>query len=244
MNKVIQSLWIGDSLSTMEQLCINSFLQNGHDFHLYVYSCISNIPRGTILLDANQIIPNRLIFKDSFGTFASFADWFRFKLLYLKGGWWTDMDSICLKYFNIPTEYCFATEYLSENDQTNVYNICNLKAPPRAEILQDCLNVIIKLRKTLKIIPWGAFGIRLFKEIIKNYDVPSSYKKPPTAFCPIGWYEIKELIGSNMLETIIHSSFSIHLFNDMWRRNKMDKNLIYPPTSLYEKLKKMYSPDI
>ena len=32
---VIQSLWIGDRLSVMERLCIQSFLDQGHQFHLY-----------------------------------------------------------------------------------------------------------------------------------------------------------------------------------------------------------------
>ena len=34
-NKVIKSLWIGDQLSRLEQLCIKSFLYHGHEFHLY-----------------------------------------------------------------------------------------------------------------------------------------------------------------------------------------------------------------
>jgi len=29
---LIQSLWIGDRLSTMERLCITSFLEHGHPF--------------------------------------------------------------------------------------------------------------------------------------------------------------------------------------------------------------------
>ena len=36
-NPPIQSLWIGGKLSLMEQLTINSFINNGHEFHLYVY---------------------------------------------------------------------------------------------------------------------------------------------------------------------------------------------------------------
>ena len=34
---IIQSLWIGGSLSNLEILSIKSFLQNGHTYHLYTY---------------------------------------------------------------------------------------------------------------------------------------------------------------------------------------------------------------
>ena len=35
---IIQSLWIGQRLSDLERLCIRSFLQKGHPFHLYTYN--------------------------------------------------------------------------------------------------------------------------------------------------------------------------------------------------------------
>ena len=34
---IIQGLWIGETLSTMEYLSIKSFLDNGHEYHLYTY---------------------------------------------------------------------------------------------------------------------------------------------------------------------------------------------------------------
>jgi hypothetical protein len=54
MARVVQSLWIGDRLSVMEQLCISSFLRHGHVFHLYVYQQTEGIPAGTVVLDGNQ----------------------------------------------------------------------------------------------------------------------------------------------------------------------------------------------
>ena len=34
-SEIIQSLWIGPRLSNMEYLCIKSFIDFGHEFHLY-----------------------------------------------------------------------------------------------------------------------------------------------------------------------------------------------------------------
>ena len=94
---IIQSLWIGGSLSKIEQLCINSFLKNNHEFHLYTYGEVQNIPEGTTVKDANEIINSSEIFTYNGGSYAGFADWFRWELLYKKGGFWVDTDVICIK---------------------------------------------------------------------------------------------------------------------------------------------------
>ena len=44
MSEKIQSLWIGNTLSNVEKLCINSYIKNGHEFDLYTYGEIDNIP--------------------------------------------------------------------------------------------------------------------------------------------------------------------------------------------------------
>ena len=45
-NHVIQGLWIGSELSMLERLSIASFLDNGHDYHLYTYGDVRGIPDG------------------------------------------------------------------------------------------------------------------------------------------------------------------------------------------------------
>jgi hypothetical protein len=47
----------------MEQLSISSFLQNGHDYHLYVYDEVKNVPAGTVVRNANEILPAVRIFQ-------------------------------------------------------------------------------------------------------------------------------------------------------------------------------------
>ena len=44
VNAAIQTLWIGEELSDLENLCISSYIKNGYDFHLYAYDEISNVP--------------------------------------------------------------------------------------------------------------------------------------------------------------------------------------------------------
>src|SRR5476649_1134895 len=104
INNQIQSLWIGGNLSKVEQLCIQSFIDHGHDFHLYAYEDITNAPAKTIIHDAREIIGEEAIFKYQSGwakgSVSGFADLFRLLMVQKKGGWWVDMDIICLKEFD------------------------------------------------------------------------------------------------------------------------------------------------
>lgn len=165
MNNVIQGLWIGNKLSNNELLCLNSYVKEGHDFHLYTYDDIPNIPKGIAILDANKIISREDIFLDNAGSIASFADWFRVKLLYEKGGWWVDMDTICLKKFDMPDNYCIS----SERDYSLNFNVLNngfLKFPKGDFFLERLLvQIEDKIDKSKEVI-WGQLGVYLFREIV------------------------------------------------------------------------------
>ena len=95
-SRTVQSLWIGDRLSRIEVLSIRSFQAHGHDFHLYTYGPVENVPAGVVIQDANTIIPERRIFRVE-GSVAIFADWFRQEMLHACGGYWADLDMVCLK---------------------------------------------------------------------------------------------------------------------------------------------------
>ena len=99
----IQSLWIGNNLGIVQQLCLASYLYHGHEVHLYTYQDLKNIPNGVIVKDGNEILPEKDIFY-SHGSPAHFSDWFRWKMIAMKSGYWVDMDEICLKPFDFTKE--------------------------------------------------------------------------------------------------------------------------------------------
>lgn len=236
-NQIIQSLWIGDELSPMEQLCIQSFIQNEHEFHLYVYNDIQNAPGEVVKMDANKIIPVEKIFRDNRGGVSSFSDWFRYQLLYDKGGWWVDMDAVCLKYFDFEPEYCFSTEKPHYPHKQALLNNGFIKSPPKADYLAEILNYIHSIDHSE--IMWGELGPRLLRAVLKYYEC-DKYLKPPETFCPVNWDEINQLTipGQELID--VKDSYAIHLWNEMWRVNHLDKNVKYHPESLYEKLKNRY----
>jgi len=107
----MQGLWIGPELSPMEALSIRSFLAHGHEYHLYTYGHVSNVPEGTVVKDANAIIPFDKVFKyRDYDSYSGFSNHFRYQLLQLRGGWWVDLDLICLKPFDFESDYVFSSE--------------------------------------------------------------------------------------------------------------------------------------
>lgn len=219
-NQIIQSLWIGDKLSTMERLCIESYLQNGHEFHLYVYSDVKQMPSGAQVKDANLIIASENIFQDSSGGFAAFSDWFRYQLLYLKGGWWVDMDSVCLQYFDISKDYCFCTERSKGFEQ--IIGSAFVKAPAKAPFLKELLKYMDGVLTTQKTVMWGEFGPHLLNIILKSYD-SKQFIKRPEVFCPINWFETYQLVSlTNYIPA--KETYAIHLWNERWRLELIDKD--------------------
>ena len=62
----------------------------------FSYRNYDNIPAGTLVRDARDIRPEEAIFHDAHNSLAPFSDWFRMKFLSQEGGFWVDMDVICL----------------------------------------------------------------------------------------------------------------------------------------------------
>ena len=234
-NKIIQSLWIGKTLTKLEQLSILSYLANGHEFHLYCYDKIEGIPDGTVVKDANEIIEKRQF--DPQGSLAPFADWFRYNLLYKKGGWWVDLDSVCLKPFDFKEDHCFSSENSPMQKEKYIINNGYIKAVEGDDFILDCIKYI-KIRG-FRGLAWAEFGPNLLSKVLNNYDV-KSFVKPPEVFCPYNWFNISDLIAIPYFDAVSDQTYAIHFWNEIWRRGQLDKNASYHPDSVFEQLKKRY----
>lgn len=253
-NVKIQSLWIGERLSKLEQLSIQSFLNHNHEYILYAYGNIKNVPEGTILKDADKIISRDQIFKyQNYDSYAGFADLFRYKLLLEKGGFWVDTDIVCLKPFKFYTDYLIASENaktIKKNSVTNqpvVITNCVLKVPPGSKVMEHCYRIASK--KTPDKLKWGETGPYLVHRIFVKYGM-TKYIAHPNVFCPINWwewnkyyqaeteYQLEKKLGN---KSSCSSPHAYHFWNEMWRRSDVDKNGNFPQNSIYEKLKEKYN---
>jgi hypothetical protein len=241
---VIQSLWLGPRLSTLEQLSINSFIANGHTFHLYTYDELQGVPSRAILCDASPILPRPASLQvTEHNSCAGFADVFRYKLLFERGGWWSDLDIVCLKPFAFDSQYVFASEHKPDGraaiqslSSTGVTN-CVIKAPQSCAILEYAVSVCrAKHNRPLK---WGEFGPDLLNAAVEKFGL-HSYVKNPMTFCPIPYFRFHDVILPRKELQFASETYGIHLWNDVWRRFNADKDEEYAPQCIYERLKRMY----
>ena len=242
MNRdIIQSLWIGDRLSPLEQLSIRSFLANGHPFHLYTYGAVADVPAGAIVKDANSIIHQRHIFRHRYkhkGSLAGFADWFRWELLYRQGGWWVDMDIVCLQPFDFPQKLFFTqTDIPSRPRNGN----CILKFPAGHRMLRlltrictrPCSwmpwdNMMGRLRKTYRWLKgrrhpyhsdFGVGGYAGLAQAIRHWGLASE-AVPVELFSPVPYQAVLLLFqagGGTLVEQIFRDCYAVHFFNEALR---------------------------
>ena len=235
MNAIIQGLWVGSELSMMEQLSITSFLRHGHDYHLYVYGDVAHVPEGAVIRDGNAILPASMIFQYKHRkSYSGFSNYFRYKLLLENGGWWADMDIVCLKPFDFDTAYVFSSEWYRDSVLVSSGII---KVPVGSEVMayawQTCLG---KNRQELK---WGEIGPRLMDEAVRKF-VLDPFIMPSKVFNPIGFKAWGEVLDPTIAWAFDETTYAIHLWNEMWRQDQQDKNRRYHPDCLYEQLTQRY----
>jgi len=240
----IQMLWVRGALSKLERLSIVSHLQNGHPVRLFSYEPIPNLPDGTLWEDARAILPDSAIFTNpssaGYGGLSMFSNFFRYHLLLQRGGIWSDCDSVCIKPLSFASkmEYFFATERVpgDQNQKPEAQITSGLfKAPVGSAVVARALE--IAKATDLLTAPWASTGPRALHQAANELDLVR-FALAPDVFCPIAWWEVPALVrGLTMLPADAHL---VHFYNEIWRRNFLDKNADYDPLSLYERLKTHY----
>jgi len=203
-NKIIQSLWIGDNLSLAEILCITSFMYQGHEFHLYVYNEVTNVPTGCIVKNANDIVPQSLFTNEII---------FKYKLLYDKGNYWVDIGFICLQFLY------FTEKYLFIYDTTfSVPNAGIIKCQKGSDIMKYCYEMC-------RMTQLKDIGNKLLDNGVKKY-ILANYVKPWYYFCPVNYEDLNKIITPSNLN-IDKSWYSLYICNEFFTENKLDKNKFY-----------------
>jgi len=252
---IVHMFWHGAALSRIERLCMASFIANGHPVHLHVYDEPAGVPRGVMMVDAENILPRRYLFKHAAsGSFAIFADWFRYRLLYEQGGLWVDTDMVCLKTFDHQTQEIYAWQ-----DERAINNaVLGLPRGHRlAEWMVRCCehpNRILpydpfKTRRrklTRKFLPgdgrkrtkWGESGPSGLTLAAQHLDC-AAQALPFWHFYPIHYLNWRAVFDTSLRENpnIVAGSYGLHLWNEMARQAPgFDRNAAFPRESLFERL--------
>jgi len=237
LNKVANSLWIGKKLFPQHIISINSFLQNGFQYNLYVYDEVENIPLGVNVCDGNDLLPDSAIwyYGKGFnkGSPSGFSNEFRFTLLNTLGGLWVDTDVILLKDFNLDKPYIFISERNVNNDVHPTSSVIYSDSGNSGKIWLEAIDNI-SYRNKARVIH-GETGPELVTYLVNKYNL-EEYVLPPNAFCSVGWHETNKLIdGTQLPDDVI----GLHLFDSQSNLNNIDRQT-YPYDSIIEQLKRKY----
>ena len=96
----VRMFWTGPPLSLYELLSLQSFIAAGARVSVYSTSKTLRVPEGVELLDARELWPgpvHRFFYPDGDPSSALHSDLVRYVMLHRFGGWYADLDMICLR---------------------------------------------------------------------------------------------------------------------------------------------------
>jgi hypothetical protein len=233
-------LWVEGRITTMERLCIKSFLDFGHNIEVYSYSN-PTLPPGAILKDAREILAEDEVFtyndkglakgpyppqvrKISLGGYGAFANLFRYALLSERHGIWADTDMVCLKQWDF--EPC---ELVVGRQSDAAINNAVLQFPMDSLLP---IQLFERARQLGKDVYHAQTGPILLTEMLSG-DTGDSLRE----FYPIHWTDIEKFV---IPEIPIPNSHGIHFWNTWWKHKNLDKDGLYHPDCIYEKLKRKH----
>ncbi len=227
---IFSSLWIGKALSSVERLCIKSFLLNGHGFELFVYEPVGRVPEGCRILDAREILPESRVFtgkKEGFGkgTYAGFSDLFRYKMLFDRGGWWVDTDVVCLT-----REVPEPPIALARQDPITV-NGAILRFPVAHPAMKFAYDAATAEGTDFN---WKRIGPRLLTQVVQSFEL-ERWLVPTQNYYPLDHRRFGAVFRPSKRDEMIARTTGatfLHLWTEMFRSVSYDKDC-RPPAGSY-----------
>jgi hypothetical protein len=258
MNKIINGIWSGPELGPIEKLSIRSFIDNGHEFRLWLAGPTTGIPEGTRICDINDM-PN-LKLRLWFSNARHWSDYVRINLLYHFGGFYSDIDVVCLKFWDFADPIVLTSEdnMTGKRDPSTPFrpqsevptaavNNCIIKAPAGAGFLKWILDQIEN--RDIKNIPdqltdgKDGIGFQLLRDVVPIAGL-EQFVKAPIVLDALSLDEYPRFITGGVDWNISDKSYAMHLRRTCWsnpgERWVLDANKEYPNDCLFEKLKKKH----
>lgn len=225
MATIVNMFWHGSELPAYARSCMRSFIDRGHIVRLFAYQPF-DVPAGAIQADAAAVLHAREL--QRYHSIASFADAFRYELLFNEGGWWADVDVVCLT-DRLPDE-----PYAWAEQTPGVINSAILKFPKADPILAQLAARARKLSNSKK---WGATGPDLLSDILQG-RAPLGRAGSTAAFYPLHWLEAPLLLLPEFhsdIERRIKSAMFLHLWSHVFEEIGIDLSRDAPRGSfMYE----------
>ena len=189
----VQGFWSGPPLTPLHVACLRSFIEMGHQFELYSYDRLE-VPEGVFLSDAASVVPadEVFLFHNSItgaGDIAPFADYFRLRLLYELGGWYCDVDTLCLspRFPSGPRIWARQCPEFERDSVSNGQLFFEKHDPLVLTLVKRCEAIGRQPQRR------ESLGPILFTAVVKELNLAPDTGATTEMFYPIRWIEIFKL---------------------------------------------------
>lgn len=238
----VNMLWVGGSLSLIEQLSAQSFLDAGHKVVLHTYEGVGNVPENVELADANLVMDYSLVQRlreRKSGSYALASDYFRYALQLQNAGLWADMDIICLKAVPKRKQTIMGWQRMDSIASGLLY--LDHKLPITSELLglfkegyippwvprkharkMRLKQWLPKRRICPAIMPWGTYGPEALTALAYKHGI-AQQAEPISVFYPLEFSRATDIFDPNIsLDSFVReNSLTIHLWNEALRRAEL-----------------------
>jgi hypothetical protein len=242
---VIAAFWHG-SLSWLEQLCLGSFVAQGHAVELYSYDTIGDLPKGVAARDAAEVVPReRLVFYKGRGTPGVFSDLFRMSVLQQRRGIWADADVYCIRPIADPPAYLMGYERPPDaSGKGGSINGAVLLLPHDSALLDDLIGVfgtgprplfephlplgrrlevaakrVVGIKVAPEYMQYGATGPFALTHFVAKHELLGAVQ-PAEVFYPVRYEAIPALMqpGSSIEAALTPRTLAVHLWRSQLTR--------------------------
>ena len=235
--RVLNSVWVGETLGPLEQLCIRSGLAAGHPFHVYSYEPdrLKGVPPGAEIKDAAEVMPReRMTAYAECNSFVLGSNFWRYEMLRQGRGFWVDLDLLLLKPLDLDQDYVFGRE------REGSINTAVMLAPADSALVRDLVEFPKAMRRPpwfgvrrtfnyyarrlyqgplkLEDLPWGTYGPQMLSYFVQKHGL-ERFAADPEVFYPVSWrkarllYEPADKVGALLTDR----TYAIHLYNSQLR---------------------------
>ena len=235
----VRAFWTGPSLSLYENLSLNSFVAAGARVQLFSYERDLAVPDGVELVDANELLPGPVHqFRHSSGdkSLALHSDLFRYVAIEKFGGWYVDVDIVC-----IGKQLPASSVYIAR-ETDKIVNGAVMKFPAQSPLMTEAIKEARRLlpqtgmasTHEARLLIGPPLMTRLISEFALDHVV-----RPRSSAYEIGYDEIPAFFDpaacERLQERVADSDFT-HLWNEVWRWVRIPKNYGPPEGSFLDGL--------
>lgn len=219
-DRVVRCFWHGP-FSPYEALCLSSFVAAGIAVDLFSEAPVAGLPPGVTRRNAREILDRDVaLYRHEFdGPSPSLhSNHFRYALLEQSGGWWIDTD-VMLMTSSLP-----ATDIFVARQSDHELNGSAMRFPPGHPLIKAARERTADMLDSAR---WGDTGPKLLTTLQPEY-APHLPIAPRESVYAIGVDEFQKFLLPEACEEVeartANSTF-VHLWNEMWRKAGVPKNI-------------------